>query len=101
MNHTPPPATAGFNTIFYRGLRLERVASKPDAEDRFQAPPFGPHFPMDIWIERRSTKHQWCAAFLPGCVAYSWDPEDALDEARQRAIEYLYSQAVRLERLGQ
>jgi hypothetical protein len=87
--------------IFYRGVRLERVAPKPDAEDRFEAPQFGGHFPMEIWVERRSPKHQWCAAFLPGCVAYSWDPEDALEEARERAIDSLYRQAARLENLGQ
>lgn len=99
--YTPPPATVGFNTIFYRGLRLERVASKPDAVDRFEHE-YGEHYPMLIWIERRSSKHQWCAGITPGCeAAYAWDPEDALDMARERSIIHLHLMATRLEGLGQ
>lgn len=39
------------STIFYRGIRLERVAATPDALDRFEAPMFGEHFPMRIGVD--------------------------------------------------
>lgn len=96
MNITPET-----QRVEFMGIHLHRIAEPgPELSDRFESEMTGPHFPLRIWLERRSSVHQWCASFMHGCVAYSWSPEEALSEARLSAIRALYDRIDTLENLG-
>lgn len=87
------------SSIWFGNVRLDRVQPHGGESDRFETPLFGPH-PVGVWISRRGANHQWCASFRSGVCAYSWDPEDALQEACERAVDSLRHDALRLDRLS-
>lgn len=84
--------------IMFGDLRLERVDPRSGESDRYETPFPGPG-PIGVWLARGSEHHQWCAGFIGGVVAYSYDALDALEEARDLAVSSLYYQAARLSNL--
>jgi hypothetical protein len=86
-------------SIFYCGVRLDRATPRVGEIKRFEASQFGSHFPLQIWVALVESD-RWHASFEIGPASWGDTPEEALDNARTKAIGYLYRQAERLEYLG-
>lgn len=89
-----PPAML----IYGNNLRLHRVIPKHDESERYEVAEFGPG-PHGVWLTL-GHHGQWSASFMGGVVAYSHDPELALDEARFKAVDMLRWKADDLENIG-
>lgn len=86
------------NVVWYRSIQLVRVQPhNQDQVERYETPCPGP-FPWGTWLILKPNG-QWCAGFQGGRAAYSWDAEDALDEAHRNAINDAREHVRKLEAL--